>query len=221
MKSFDERIADNLVTVGLLSAAQLTEVQAVQKKQGGRLVKLLRESNLVTEQDLMVSTGKCLGTPPVTLAKLHVPQEILDLVPKDMAQTHKMVAIARLGPTLFVAMADPRNVVALDDLRRARPNLKIVPLISTEKAVTDYLNNSNSLVNIRIDEIVKNTENSDEVELANEKDAELSLDRLVAGSEEAPVIKLVNLILIQAIKEQASDIHLEPFEKTLRLRYRI
>ena len=118
-------------------------------------------------------------------------------------------------------MADPRNVVALDDLRRARPNLKIVPLISTEKAVTDYLNNSNSLVNIRIDEIVKNTENSDEVELANEKDAELSLDRLVAGSEEAPVIKLVNLILIQAIKEQASDIHLEPFEKTLRLRYRI
>ena len=221
MKSFEERIADNLVKAGLLSAEQFQAIQERQKKQGGRLLKLLRESHLVTEQDLMVSMGKCLGTQPVTLAKLHVPPEILALVPPDMAQTYKMVAVARLGQKLFVAMADPLNVLALDNLRRAQPDLKIVPLISTEIAVTDFLQNIRTQVNTGIDDILKTVAVSEAVELAAEQSAEINLDRPVEGSEDAPVIKLVNMILIQAIKEQASDIHLEPFEKTMRLRYRI
>ena len=221
MKSFEERIADYLVSVGLLSTAQLDNVQELQKKQGGRLLPLLRDRNLITELDLIVSMGRCLDTPPVTLAKLHVPPEIRALVPPEMEQAHKMVAIARLGQKLFIAMADPLNVLALDDLRRTRPNLKLVPLISTEAAVTDFLNNVNSQVNIGINDIIKNADHSDEVELAKDKFEEINLDRLVEGSKEAPVIKLVNLILAQAIKEQASDIHLEPFEKTMRLRYRI
>ena len=221
MKSFEERIAYNLVSAGVLSVEQLAEVQELQAKQGGRLLKILREGTLVTEQDLMVSMGKCLGTPPVTLAKMHIPPEVLELIPKDMAQTHKMVAVARLGQKLFVAMADPLNVLAVDNLRRARPNLKIVLLISTEKAVTDFLQNVNSQVNAGIDEILKNVDVSEEVELAKEKIDDINLDQLVEGSEEAPVVKLVNLILAQAIKESASDIHLESFEKTMRLRYRI
>ena len=221
MKSFEERIADNLVSTGVLSVEQLNEVLKLQTKQGGRLLKLLREGNLVTEQDVMVSMGRCLGTPPVTLAKLHVPPEVLALVPKDMAHAQKMVAVAQLGQKLFVAMADPLNVLALDNLRRAQPNLKIVLLISTEKAVTDFLQNVNSQVNAGIDEILKNVDVSEDVELTKETLDDINLDRLVEGSEEAPVIKLVNLILAQAIKEQASDIHIESFEKTLRLRYRI
>ena len=221
MKSFEERIADNLVSTGVLSVEQLNEVLKLQTKQGGRLLKLLREGNLVTEQDVMVSMGRCLGTPPVTLAKLHVPPEVLALVPKDMAHAQKMVAVAQLGQKLFVAMADPLNVLALDNLRRAQPNLKIVLLISTEKAVTDFLQNVNSQVNAGIDEILKNVDVNEDVELTKETLDDINLDRLVEGSEEAPVIKLVNLILAQAIKEQASDIHIESFEKTMRLRYRI
>ena len=221
MKSFEERIADNLVSTGVLSVEQLNEVLKLQTKQGGRLLKLLREGNLVTEQDVMVSMGRCLGTPPVTLAKLHVPPEVLALVPKDMAHAQKMVAVALLGQKLFVAMADPLNVLALDNLRRAQPNLKIVLLISTEKAVADFLQNVNSQVNAGIDEILKNVDVNEDVELTKETLDDINLDRLVEGSEEAPVIKLVNLILAQAIKEQASDIHIESFEKTMRLRYRI
>ena len=221
MKSFEERIADNLVSTGVLSVEQLNEVLKLQTKQGGRLLKLLREGNLVTEQDVMVSMGRCLGTPPVTLAKLHVPPEVLALVPKDMAHAQKMVAVALLGQKLFVAMADPLNVLALDNLRRAQPNLKIVLLISTEKAVADFLQNVNSQVNAGIDEILKNVDVNEDVELTKETLDDINLDRLVEGSEEAPVIKLVNLILAQAIKEQASDIHIESFEKSMRLRYRI
>jgi len=220
MKSFGERIADTLVADKLVTQEQVAEVVEMQKKQGGRLLKLLLERQFVTEQDMMVAMARCLSTPPVTLAKMHVPQEVSDLIPKDMAQSYKMVAVARFGKKLYVAMADPLNVLALDDLRCVRHNMEIVPLISTEKAVLDFLNNANTQVSGGIDAILKNVDVPD-VELAKEKQEEINLDRLVESSEEGPVIKLVNLMLVQAIKDRASDIHIEPFEKQLRLRYRI
>jgi type IV pilus assembly protein PilB len=221
MKSFGERIADALLADGLLTEEQLNEALDFQKKQGGRLLKLLLEKQLVTEQDMMVSMGRCLGAHPVTLAKMRVPQEVIDLIPKDLGQTYKMVAVARLGKRkLFVAMADPLNVLALDDLRRVRPTTQIIPLISTEKAVTDFLNNAQTQAAGGIDAILKDVDVSD-VELAKDKQDEINLDQLVDSSEEGPVIKLVNLMLVQAIKDRASDIHIEPFEKQLRLRYRV
>ncbi|HUK84174.1 MAG TPA: ATPase, T2SS/T4P/T4SS family [Verrucomicrobiae bacterium] len=220
MKSFGDRIADTLIAEGLLTQKQLDEVVESQKKSGGRLLKLLLERQFVTEQDMMVSMARCLNTPPVNLAKMHVPQDIVDLIPKDMALSYKMVAVARFGKKLYVAMADPLNVLALDDLRRVRPNMEIIPLISTEKAVTDFLNNAQTQVSGGIDEILKDVDVSD-VELAKDKQEEINLDRLVESSEEGPVIKLVNLMLVQAIKDRASDIHIEPFEKQLRLRYRV
>jgi type IV pilus assembly protein PilB len=220
MKSFGERIADVLLADGLLTEEQLNEALDFQKKQGGRLLKLLLEKQLVTEQDMMVSMGRCLGAHPVTLAKMRVPQEVIDLIPKDLGQTYKMVAVARLGRKLFVAMADPLNVLALDDLRRVRPTTQIIPLISTEKAVTDFLNNAQTQAAGGIDAILKDVDVSD-VELAKDKQDEINLDQLVDSSEEGPVIKLVNLMLVQAIKDRASDIHIEPFEKQLRLRYRV
>jgi type IV pilus assembly protein PilB len=220
MKSFGERIADTLLADGLLTQEQLTEALELQKKQGGRLLKLLIEKQLVTDQDMMVSMGRCLGASPITLSKMHVPQDVIDLIPKDLAQTYKMVAVARLGKRLFVAMADPLNVLALDDLRRMRANLQIVPLISTERAVVDFLNNAQTQVGGGIDAILKDVDVSD-VELAKEGQEEINLDQLVESSEEGPVIKLVNLMLVQAIKDRASDIHIEPFEKQLRLRYRV
>ncbi len=220
MKSFGERIADALMADGLLTQEQLNEVLELQKKQGGRLLKLLLEKQLVTEQDMMVSMGRCLGAHPVTLSKMRVPQEVIDLIPKDLTQTYKMVAVARLDRKLFVAMADPLNVLALDDLRRVRPNAQIIPLISTEKAVTDFLNNAQTQASGGIDAILKDVDVS-EVELARDKQDEINLDQLVESSEEGPVIKLVNLMLVQAIKDRASDVHIEPFEKQLRLRYRV
>jgi type IV pilus assembly protein PilB len=220
MKSFGERIADTLLADGLLTQEQLTEALELQKKQGGRLLKLLIEKQLVTDQDMMVSMGRCLGASPITLSKMHVPQDVIDLIPKDLAQTYKMVAVARLGKKLFVAMADPLNVLALDDLRRMRANLQIIPLISTERAVVDFLNNAQTQVSGGIDAILKDVDVSD-VELAKEGQEEINLDQLVESSEEGPVIKLVNLMLVQAIKDRASDIHIEPFEKQLRLRYRV
>ncbi len=220
MKSFGERIADLLIADGLLTQKQLTEALESQKKQGGRLLKLLLERQFVSDLDMTVAMARCLNTPPIMLAKMHVPSEVAELIPKEMAQTFKMVPVARLGKKLYIAMADPLNVIALDDLRRLQPAMEIVPLISTEKAITDFLNNAQNAAGVGMDEFLKDVDVSD-VELTKEKAEDINLDQLVESSEEGPVIKIVNLMLMQAIKDRASDIHIEPFEKMLRLRYRV
>ena len=132
IKSFGERIADVLIEDGLLLPNQLEEAAEIQKKQGGRLLKILTDKRYVTEQDMVISTGRCLDTPPINLSKVRVPEAVQELVPKDMARAHKLAPVCKLGNKLFVAMADPLNVLALDDLRQ-RTKLEIVPMITTER----------------------------------------------------------------------------------------
>src|SRR4028118_982368 len=135
-KSFAERIADVLIEDGLLLPNQLEEAVGFQQKEGGRLLKILTDKQFVTDQDMAFSMGRCLNTPPINLSKLRIPEEIMALVPKEMAKANKLVPIARLNGKLFVAMADPTNVLAIDDVKR-RVQLEVVPMIATERAVVD------------------------------------------------------------------------------------
>ncbi|MFL6520561.1 MAG: GspE/PulE family protein [Chthoniobacterales bacterium] len=222
-KSFAERIADVLIEDGLLLPAQLEEAVGVQQKEGGRLLKILTDKQFVTDQDMTVSMGRCLNTPLINLSKLRVPEEVMSLVPRDLAKANKLVPIARLNGKLFVAMADPTNVLAVDDVKR-RVQLDIVPMIATEKAVSDALagvhHGSAKMAEV-LKQVAEEAANAEDVEVQSKKNDEIDLDRLATDSEDAPVIKIVNLILVQAVKEKASDIHIEPFQKTLKLRYRI
>src|SRR5438067_1168562 len=143
IKSFGERIADVLIEDGLLLPAQLEEATDLQKKQGGRLLKILVDRSYVTEQDMVISMGRCLDTPPINLSKVRIPDEVMDLVPKEMARSYKLAPVCKLGSKLFVAMADPLNVLALDDLRQ-RTKLEIVPMITTERSVMETLSGVNS-----------------------------------------------------------------------------
>jgi len=220
IKSFGERIADVLIEDGLLLPGQLDEATDIQKKQGGRLLKILTDRNYVTEQDMVISMGRCLDTPPINLSRVRVPEEVLDLVPKEMARAYKLAPICRLGNKLFVAMADPLNVLALDDLRQ-RTKMEIVAMITTERAVLEALSGVNSAGHQMEQMIQEVAKEAGETEFVAQKREEIDLDRLAHESEDAPVIKIVNLILVQALKEKASDIHIEPFEKTLKLRYRV
>ncbi len=220
IKSFGERIADVLIEDGLLLPSQLAEVTELQKKQGGRLLKILTDKQYVTEQDMVISMGRCLDVPPVNLSKIRVPEEVSDLVPKEMARQYKLAPVCRLGNKLFVAMADPLNVLALDDLRQ-RTKLEIIPMITTERSVIEALSgvgNSSAQMDQVLKDAAQEAANVEEVKINRE---EIDLDRLAVESEDAPVVKIVNLILVQALKEKASDIHLEPFEKQFKLRYRV
>src|SRR5437016_7403185 len=227
VKTFGERIADALVEDGLLSARQIEELLLQQKKEGTRLLKLVLEKAYVSEQDMAVSMGRVLNTPPINLARISIPTEIADLVPRELAHSHKVVPVSRLENKLFLAMADPLNVLAIDDVKRIT-RLEISALIASEKAIVDKLNNIDASKSGSMEELILDAQKkadvdaeADNVEISREAIEEVNLDQLAASSEEAPVIKLANLVLVQAVKDRASDIHIEPFEKALRLRYRI
>ena len=226
VKTFGERIADALVEDGLLNVRQVEQLLEEQKKGGVRLLKLILEKGYVGEQDMAVSMGRVLNTPPINLARITIPVEIAELLPREVAHNHKIVPVSRLENKLFIAMADPLNVLALDDVRRIT-RLEVAPMIASEKAIMDKLTSLDSAKSGSMEDIISdaekkgNSEDAENVELASAAVEDVNLDQLAASSEEAPVIKLANLILVQAIKDRASDIHIEPFEKGMRLRYRV
>jgi len=229
IKSFAERIADALVEDGLLSANQIEELLERQKKEGARLVKLLidKDKQYVSPDDLAVCMGRVLNVSPINLTRINILPDFVDLVPRETAHNHKLVPVSRLENRLFLAMADPLNVLALDDVKRIT-KLEITPLIASEKAITDKLNAIDATKTGSMEDIIQDAQKrsdaegeADTIESVKESREEVNLDQLAASSEEAPVIKLANLIVLQAIKDRASDIHLEPFEKVMRLRYRI
>ena len=227
VKTFGERIADALVEDGLLFAKQVEELLEQQKKEGTRLLKIIVDKGLVTEQDMAVSMGRVLNVPPVNLGRVGVAQEIADLVPRDICHNHKVIPISRLENKLFLAMADPLNVLAIDDVRRIT-KMEVSALIASEKAIQDKLHQIDSGKTGSMEDLIKDaaekgelTMDSDSLETVKENVEQVNLDQLAASTEEAPVIKLANLILVQAIKDRASDIHIEPFEKMVRLRYRV
>jgi type IV pilus assembly protein PilB len=141
--------------------------------------------------------------------------------------THRVIPVSRLENRLFLAMADPLNVIALDDVKRIT-KLEITPLIASEKAIADKLTALDSTKGGSMEDIIQDAQklqeadaDADALENIRETVEDVSIDKLAASGEEAPVIKLANLIIVQAIKDRASDIHLEPFEKSMRLRYRV
>ena len=229
IKSFSERIADALVEDGLLSASQIEELLERQKKEGARLVKLLidKDKQYVSPDDLAVCMGRVLNVSPINLARVSIQPEIIELVPRETAHNLRVVPVSRLEHKLFLAMADPLNVLAIDDVRRIT-KLEIAPLIASEKAISEKLTLIDSAKSGSMEDLIQDAEkkrdaeaDADTLESVKENVEEMNLDQLAASSEEAPVIKLANLIILQAIKDRASDIHLEPFEKVMRLRYRI
>src|SRR2546421_4991191 len=140
IKTFGERIADALVEDGLLTLRQVEELLAQQKKEGTRLLKLILQKSYVSEQDMAVSMGRVLNTPPINLARVTILPEIADLLPREMAHTHKVVPVSRLENKLFLAMADPLNVLAIDDVRRIT-RMEVAPMIASEKSILDKLHN--------------------------------------------------------------------------------
>lgn len=224
VKTFGEKIADVLIEDGLLTRAQVEQLVEIQKKEGTRLLKIINEKKLVGDQDLAVCMGRVLNTPPINLAHISVPPELVELIPRDMAMNHKVLPVSRLGNKLFLAMADPLNVLAVDDISRAT-KMEVTPLIAPEKAILDKFGHLGSVSAGSMEDLIQDVASAEEdvesLEVAKESTDEVNLDSLAASSEEAPVIKLANLILVQAIKDRASDVHIEPFEKQVRLRYRI
>src|SRR5467141_4693722 len=150
-------MADALVKDGLLSPGQVEKLLQQQKKEGTRLFKLILEKAYVSEQDMAVSMGRVLNTPPINLARITIPAEIAELLPRELAHTHKVVPVSRLENKLFLAMADPLNVLAIDDVRRIT-RLEVSPMIASERAIIDKLNNIDASKSGSMEDIIQDAQ---------------------------------------------------------------
>ncbi len=219
--SLKERLVQVLIDSQLITEEQLEEAKRIQKETGGQLGRVLIEHSFVGPDELMTSLSAHLGIPPVNLSKMKIPEEVVVLISKQLAMFYQVVPISKVGNTLTVAMADPLNVFAIDDLR-LMTGMEIQPVISNPKDVQAKLDEIYSAKQ-GLETILKDTASVPSVEVARdeESDQEIDVEQLLQATGDTSVIQILNIILVQAITEGASDIHIEPFEKEMRVRYRV
>ena len=213
------RLGEILVRNSLITKEQLSVALEEQKTAGAgvRLGSILIKNGHITESDLTTFLSRQYGVPSINLTEFEVDAAVLKLIPTDMAQKYQIIPVNRAGSTLIIAMSDPSNILATDDIKfMTGYNIEVV--VASESAIRNaidkYYDQSASLA-----EVMGDLDMEDFEVVGEEEDLDIS--SLERATEEAPVVKLVNLILTDAIKKKASDIHIEPYEKLFRVRYRI
>ncbi|MDF1553842.1 MAG: type IV-A pilus assembly ATPase PilB [Deferrisomatales bacterium] len=212
-----KKLGDLLVRDNLLATHDLEKAKQDQRKNGGRLGEALVRLGLLDEQQLVNILSKQYGIPAVNLENFEIDPEVVKLVPEDLVHKYRIMPINRVGSTLIVALEDPSNMFAVDDIKfMTGYNVEVVvaSASSIKQAVDKHYDSSATLLD------VMSNFDLDDLEVVHEADAVSTAD-LEKAVDDAPVVKLVNLILSDAIKKGASDIHIEPYEKAFRVRYRI
>lgn len=211
-KSLGERLLEQ----GVISQKQWEEAQAEEKKTGQPLRKVLIELNMITEEDMVSFIAEQMDIPRIELNNYLIDSKIIDLVPEALARKHQLIPILKIGNSLTCAMVDPLNIFALDEVR-LKTGLTVEPAVAIESEIRKALD-EHYTVKGSMEDVIKSL---DEQKLGIKEDGEIELKRLKGIIEEPPVIKLVNMMVMQAVRERASDIHIEPEEETLSIRFRI
>ncbi len=213
------RLGELLVRENLISLQQLQKAQDEQRKTGGRIGSLLVKQGAIAEADLTNFLSKQYGVPAISLKDFDVDEEVLKLIPKATAEKHQVVPVNRAGSSLIVAMSDPSNIFATDDIKFITGyNVEVV--VASEQAIKEAIERYYAEKGPDLEQVMGEFDDS-EVALVESDADDMNVVDLEKSAEEAPVVKLVNLILLDAIKKGASDIHIEPYEKDFRVRFRI
>ena len=216
------RLGELLVRENLITLQQLQKAQEEQRKTGGRLGFNLTRLGYIEESELTQFLSKQYGVPSINLSEFEIDPEVIKLVPQEVAEKHQVIPVNRAGASLIVAMADPSNIFAIDDLKFLTGyNIEVV--VASDGAIREsidkYYTTEKGGNELNYEEVMAEFD-EDEIEVGKDDDSANVVD-LERSAEDAPVVKLVNLVLIDAIKKGASDIHIEPYEKDFRVRYRI
>ena len=252
------KLGEMLVKAQLITDGQLDEVMKIQRREGGKLGSIVVRAGFCSDQDIVSFLGMQYGVPAADLEQWPpIDASVIALIPKDLAQRHKVLPLQRTGNVLTLAMSDPTDIFAMDDVR-FHTGYNVDPVVSSEMGLArdvEKYYGGNSAIRLADGSTARSTqgggagvgpagaipaepfneeeEHFDLSELEQELDADAEYDAmeeeedsvnvgsLKRGSEDAPVVKLVNMVLIDAIKRGASDIHIEPYEKTYRIRFRI
>jgi len=216
------RLGELLTKASLITQEQLKEALRSQKDTGGKLGETLIKLGFVSEEEITECLSQQFGVPSINLAHFEIDQSVIKLIPADVARKYNILPVNKTGATITIAMADPTNVFAMDDIK-FMTGYNVEPVVASElgikAAIDNYYGSASSLELKKVMEDLQQAEAGDLEVLEDEE--ELDMEALAESAEEAPVVKLCNLILSDAIKRGASDIHIEPYEKEYRVRFRI
>ena len=218
MAQESDRLGELLVREELITPLQLQQAMEETRKSGGRLGAELAKLGFLEENELTAFLSKQYGVPAIDLREFDIDPETIALIPREVVRKHKVIPVNRTGSTLIVAMADPSNIFAVDDIKFLTGyNVEVV--VGSEDAIEEaeekYYNQQ-----VNFDDVMDDF-GDDDVEFDEEDEEDINVLDLEKSAGDAPVIKLVNLVLMDAIRKNASDIHCEPFERQFRIRYRI
>ncbi|HEY2153938.1 MAG TPA: type IV-A pilus assembly ATPase PilB, partial [Vicinamibacterales bacterium] len=237
------RIGELLLKEKLITAEQLQQALTQQKANGGKLGLNLVKMGFVKDEQITALLSKQYGVPSINLTQFKIDPTIVKLVPTETARKYQIIPLSRSGSTLTIAMTDPTNVFAMDDIK-FMTGYTVEPVVASETAITDAVEkyypsgkagapgkpggkpgapttgSTLEMASRGLEELQASLGNADDVEVLEELQ-EISAEALAKQGEDAPVVRLVNVVLMSAIQKGASDIHIEPYEKELRVRYRI
>lgn len=212
------KLGDMLIKAGVITPDQLDEALAEQKKKGGRLGTYIVELGFASEEEVTAFLGKQYGVPTVDLAEHEIDKSVLRLIPPNVAEKYEVIPFARHGKSIRVAMANPADLFAIEDIKFTT-GFEVIPMVASEssikRAIEQYYQHQAML-----DTVMSEVEKMEGVEVVEERKDE-DMGDLAAQLQSGPVVQLVNKILVDAVDKQVSDVHVEPYERELRIRYRI
>jgi len=212
-----EKLGELLVKNNLITSQQLGKALEDQKASGGRLGDSLIKLGLVQEGELVGFLSKQYGMPSINLSEIKISPDVIKIIPNDVAIKYQVIPVSLRNSTLIVAMVDPSNIFAIDDIKFLT-GYRIEPMVASESSMAQSLDTYYGTTK-GLTTLLQGIE-AEELQIAGEEDS-VDMSNLQKASEDAPVVKLVNAIFTDAVKKRASDIHIEPYEKFLRIRFRV
>jgi type IV pilus assembly protein PilB len=216
-----QRLGDLLVKEKIITPEQLEQATKAQKEQNCRLGSALVKLGFLTDEDVTNFLSRQYGVPAINLSYFEIDPAVVKLIPFETAKRYQILPLSRVGASLTIAMVDPTNVFAMDDIK-FMTGFNIEPVVASESSILAGIDKAYGATKEEDLETVMQsmTESDSDIELQSEEQ-EMELSQLEKAADEAPVVKLVNLVLTDAVKRGASDIHIEPYEKEFRVRFRI
>ena len=216
-----QRLGDLLVKEKVITPEQLSQASKVQKETNCRLGSALVKLGFLSDEDVTNFLSRQYGVPAINLSYFEIDPAVVKLIPFETAKRYQILPLSRVGASLTIAMVDPTNVFAMDDIK-FMTGFNIEPVVASESSINEGIEKAYGTNNQEELETVMQsmTDLDADVELQSEEQ-EMELADLERAADEAPIVKLVNLVLTDAVKRGASDIHMEPYEKEFRVRFRI
>ncbi len=216
------KLGELLLKAQLVTQEQLDRALQEQQGTGGKLGEILQRLGYVTEDDIIECLSHQFGVPSINLRHFEIDESVAKIIPVDLCRKYNVIPVNKTGATLTVAMADPTNIFAMDEIT-FMTGYRVEPVVSSEEAIREgidrYYGSSREL---ELKKVMEDLATVDEAALeVLDEEEELDVAKLAESAEEAPVVRLVNIMMTDAIKRGASDIHVEPYERNYRVRYRI